>query len=244
MKIGVITLFPDSIKAIESKASFGLVGKAFEEGKAELFIENLRESGLGKHQVVDDTPYGGGDGMVLKPEPIEKAFENLLGKMGLKRSEVKALYTCPSGTLWTQVRAEKLIEEQFKGLIVLCGRYAGADSRVVEELFDERVSIGPFILNGGELPALCIIETLVRMVPGVLGNKDSVKVDSFSSGLLAVESEPYTKPQNWKGKDVPSVLLSGDHKKIEAYRAERSQKRSREWLKKTSEAIKSCLGDK
>ncbi|MGH1469202.1 MAG: tRNA (guanosine(37)-N1)-methyltransferase TrmD [Bdellovibrionales bacterium] len=246
MKIGVITLFPESIEAIKSKESFGLVGKAFEEGKAELFIENLRESGLGKHQVVDDTPYGGGDGMVLKPEPIEEAFNKLLRKMDLNRSEVKALYTCPSGELWTQKRAELIVKEgeKVRGLIILCGRYAGADNRVIEELFDERVSIGPFILNGGELPALCIMETIVRILPGVLGNSESIRMDSFSSGLLAVEAEPYTKPQSWKGLEVPEVLLSGDHKKIEGYRAQRSQKRSLEWLKKASEAVKSCLGEK
>lgn len=244
MKIGVITLFPESIGSIKSKSSFGLVGKAFEEEKAELFIENLRESGVGKHQVVDDTPYGGGDGMVLKPEPIEQAFAALLKKMGLERTEIKALYTCPSGDLWTQKRAERIVESEIKGLIILCGRYAGADNRVVEELFDERVSIGPFILNGGELPALCVIETVVRILPGVLGNVESIKMDSFSSGLSGVEAEPFTKPQSWNGKSVPEVLLSGDHKKIDSYRAQRSEERSLKWRQSASEAIKSCFEDK
>lgn len=248
MKIGVITLFPKSVEMINSKLCFGLVGKAFEDGKAELFVENLRDFGLGKHQIVDDSPYGGGDGMVLKPEPIQDALSSVLMKMNLhNRSRVKTVYTCPSGDLWTQKKAESWVGTtefpgKIKGVVILCGRYAGADGRIVEKLFDEKISIGPFILNGGELPALCIVETLVRILPGVLGNSESIKRDSFSVGLPSIEAEPYTKPQIWEGIEVPEILLSGDHKKIEAYRAERSSVRTREWLKNALNTLKTCLG--
>ncbi len=241
MKIGVITLFPEAIKPLKSKLSFGLVGKAFEDGKTQLFIEDLRESGEGRHKVVDDSPYGGGDGMVLKPEPIKKALKNLLLKMNLKRSQVETIYTCPSGELWTQKKAELIIRKKHKGLIILCGRYAGADFRVIKEFFDKSVCLGPFILNGGELPALCIIETLVRIIPDVLGNIESIKMDSFSKEFLAVEAESYTKPQVWEGLSVPKILFSGDHKKIKAYRVKRSTKRTFKWLKNACESIKECL---
>ncbi len=241
MKIGVVTLFPDIIKPLQSQLSFGLVGKAFEDGKVKLFVEDLRESGEGKYKVVDDSLYGGGSGMVLKPEPIKKAFNNLLLKMNLNRSEVKTIYTCPSGELWTQKKAEYIIKKEHKGLIILCGRYAGADFRVVKELFDERISLGPFILNGGELPALCLIETLVRIIPGVLGNIESVEMDSFSEKFLAIQAQPYTKPQVWEGLSVPEVLLSGDHKKIKAYRVAESAKKTSKWFKNACESIKACL---
>lgn len=246
MKIGVITLFPKSVEMIKSKEMFGLVGKAFEESKAELFVENLRDSGLGRHKVVDDTPYGGGDGMVLKPEPIKAALEAVLDKMQLQREDVKTIYTCPSGELWNQKKAELwskgVAEGSLKGMVILCGRYAGADARVVDQFFDEKVSLGPFILNGGELPALCIIETLVRLTPGVLGNPESIKMDSFSEGLSAsVEAEPYTKPQVWEGLEVPKILLSGDHKKVEAYKKARSLEKTKKWAKKALDSIESYL---
>jgi len=242
MKFGVITLFPEAFSLVEDKKNSGLIGRAFEDGKAELFIEDLRDSGIGKHKVVDDSPYGGGDGMVLKPEPIKEALTKVLVKMGLGREDVKTVYTCPSGDLWTQPRAEKWVQDSdLKGIVILCGRYAGADARAVEVLFDEKVSVGPFILNGGEIPALCIIESLVRILPGVLGNKDSVLLDSFSSGLAAVEAAPYTKPQSWEEHAVPEVLLSGDHKKIEAYRKEESLKRTASWTERSLEALKSCF---
>lgn len=242
MKFGVITLFPDAFSLIQKKKTAGLIGKAFEDGKAELFIEDLRESGIGKHQVVDDSPYGGGDGMVLKPEPIKEALDKVLVKMKLTRCEVKTVYTCPSGDLWTQPRAEEWAgDSDLKGLVILCGRYAGADARAVETLFDEKVSLGPFVLNGGETPALCVVETLVRVLPDVLGNKASVLMDSFSSGLGAVEAAPYTKPQIWGEYAVPEVLLSGDHKRIEAYRKEESSKRTASWKERSLEALKTCF---
>lgn len=243
MKFGVISLFPGLIRSLEDRSKFGLVGKAFENGLAELFIEDLRDFGLGRHKVVDGTPYGGGDGMVLRPEPIQEALEALLNKMNLAEDKVHRVYACPSGELWTQNMAESFIHSSpnKEGIVLLCGRYAGADSRVIEALFDTKVSLGPFILNGGELPSLCIIETLVRLLPGVLGNPESAKEDSFSKDLRAIEAEPYTKPQSWEGREVPGVLLSGDHSKIEEYRELRSAKRTQDWADQAIEAVRSSV---
>ncbi len=243
-KFGVITLMPQFFEVLMSQDKMGLIGKAFACGKAELFVEDLRDSGEGVHKTVDDTPYGGGDGMVLKPEPIKVSLEKLLKKMNLDRSKTKVIYTCPAGELWTQKKAETFVadDEQLEGVVFFCGRYAGADVRAVRHLFDESFSIGPFVLNGGEIPALCMIESLVRLTPGVLGNKESTLNDSFSEGLGGVEASSYTKPRIWEGLEVPEVLLSGDHGRIKAYRNQESSIKTKKWVERAKESIKASLG--
>lgn len=244
MKIGVVTLFPKAFEGLQDKEVSGLVGRAFEEAKINFHIEDLRPHGEGKHQVVDDTPYGGGDGMVLKAGPLSSAIEAALKALELKTPEVKLVFLSPSGSLWTQKKAEdwaenfKNEESSLKGLILVCGRYAGFDQRVVEAFSGEELSIGPYVLNGGELPALCVLETLIRLLPGVLGNKDSAPKDSFSRGHDgALEPPSYTKPQDWRGQRVPEVLLSGDHLRIEKYRKEVSDQKTVEWEKEMKKAL-------
>lgn len=243
MKFAVVTLFPKAFEGLQSKEVSGLVGRAFEESKIFFHIEDLRPHGEGKHQVVDDSPYGGGDGMVLKAEPLSLAIEAASKALKLSSSEVKLVFLTPSGSLWTQKKAENWVEELkapegVKGLILVCGRYAGFDQRVVEALSGEEVSIGPYVLNGGELPALCILETLTRLLPGVLGNKDSAPKDSFSQGHEgAIEPPSYTKPREWRGQRVPEVLLSGDHLKIEKYRKEVSGQKTVEWQKEMKKSL-------
>ena len=242
MKIGVVTLFPKAFEGIQSKEAFGLVGRSFEESKVVLHIEDLRVHGERKHQVVDDTPYGGGDGMVLKAEPIKLAVQSTLSHLELERLETKVVFLTPAGSLWMQKTAESWVEQykrtDIKGLILICGRYAGFDQRVIEELSAEEISIGPYVLNGGELPALCIMESLIRLLPGVLGNKDSAPKDSFSRGYGgAIEPPSYTKPQEWSGRKVPEVLLSGDHLKIEKYRKDLSDQKTVDWKKQVKNSL-------
>lgn len=238
LKIGVITLFPEKFDQLES----GLTGKAFKDNRVSLFLENLREHGEGAHKVVDDTPYGGGDGMILKAEPIEQALKSLLKKMSESIENTRRIYMCPSGDLWTQPRAEEMAikasNESAKSLIFLCGRYGGVDERVLKKYFKERISVGPYILNGGETATLCVLESFIRLLPGVLGNSESGVMDSFSHGS-GLEAPSYTRPREWSDDFVPDVLLSGDHKKIEDFRLEESFFRTRLWVKKAIKEISS-----
>lgn len=243
MKIGVISLFPKAIESYKDPELYGLTAKAF-KGRVELFVEDLRLHGQGRHQTVDDSPYGGGDGMVLKPEPVEAALKALVQKMDTKREKVRAYYMSPAGKLWTQAKAERLVckvkDSEIEGLVLLSGRYGGVDQRAVDELFDGEISMGPFVLNGGELPALSLIESLLRLLPGVLGNETSFKEDSFSK-TMGLEAPSYTRPQFWRGREVPSILLSGNHKEIESYKSKVSEKRSERWLNQALEALKSLF---
>ncbi len=235
IKIGIITLFPEAF----SNLNIGLTGKALKNNKAKVFFENLRDHGEGVHKVIDDTPYGGGDGMLIKAEPVEKALKSLVNKMDEDIENTRKIYMCPSGDLWTQGRAEKLSLElsgASQSLVILCGRYGGVDERVLQKHFKERISMGPYILNGGETAALCMIETLFRLLPGVLGNPDSQVWDSFSKGS-GLEAPSYTKPRVWSDEEVPEVLLSGDHKKIKEYRGRSSQEKTRLWKEKATKEI-------
>jgi tRNA (guanine37-N1)-methyltransferase len=237
----VVSLFPESFDFLKDKGKSGLVGRAFEDGKLEFFISDLRQFGEGKHQVVDDMPYGGGDGMVLKPAPLKSAIDELIGEMKCGPQNVKIVFMTPAGNLWNQSRAENWaehMETSGDGLILVCGRYAGFDQRIIEHYKGSEISIGPFILNGGELPALCVIESLVRLLPGVLGNSDSALKDSFSKGTEGrIEAPSYTRPQEWEGLRVPEVLTAGNHKDVDVYRNEASIKRTDEWVRDAKKTL-------
>lgn len=245
MKIGVVTLFPEAFEYLLDSKKSGLVGESLKLNK-DFFIEDLREHGEGKHKVVDSPPYGGGDGMLFKPEPLEEAFLSLSKKMGTSLDQAQKVFLDPKGRSWSQLRAEELSEKDLKeelNLILLCGRYGGVDQRFLDTYIDESVSVGRFILNGGELPALCVIESLVRLKPSTLGNSDSVLYDSFSKGLKGgLEPEVFTRPQVWKDREIPPVLLSGHHENIGKYRQERSSKLTRMWFKQELSDLKEQFG--
>ena len=240
MKIGVVTLFPKAFDYILDAKKSGLVGETLSSGK-NFFLEDLRDFGEGRHKVVDAPPYGGSDGMIFKPEPLERAFESLADKMHVDLDKAYKVYLDPKGKSWTQKQAESLIyrdqEGQKKGeelsLILLCGRYGGVDQRFLDIYINESISLGRFILNGGELPALCLLESLVRIMPKTLKNSDSVEYDSFSCGLSGgLEPKLYTRPQTWKDLEVPSILLSGHHENIEKNRRMESLKLTESWFER------------
>ena len=215
MKIDVVTLFPE---LFEVPLKTSLLGKAVGSGVLEVATHDLREHGLGKHRSVDDEPYGGGAGMVMRPEPIFDAVELL------RTDRSRVVLMSPRGTRLDHGVAARLASEEH--LIVICGRYEGVDERVAEHLADEEISIGDYVLAGGELAALVVIEVVTRMVPGVLGNPASLDVESHAHGLL--EHPQYTRPAEFRGWKVPDVLLSGNHAEVQRWRHERALEITRE----------------
>lgn len=206
MKIDIITLFPE---IFEQTLDHSMLHKAMEQSAVAFRYINLREYGIGPRQQVDDTPYGGGAGMLLKPEPMYAAVE--FAKEA--NPNAKVLLMTPRGKTYTQVTAKRLAREE--GLIVLCGHYEGFDERIMS-LVDEEISIGDFVLTGGELPAMLIADSVVRLLPGVLGDARSSEEESFSQGLL--EHAHYTRPQEFRGMKVPEDLLGGNHAVIRDWR--------------------------
>jgi tRNA (guanine37-N1)-methyltransferase len=217
MRIDVLTVLPGLFDCFLRE---GVIGRAISEGKVEVRVHNLRDFTSDKHRVVDDVPYGGGPGMVLKPEPIFRAYEEL------SKEEPKpfVILTEPWGERFNQKMAEELSGKE--RLMIICGRYEGVDERV-KAIVDREVSIGDFVLTGGELPAMVIMDAVLRLVPGVLGNRESLEADSFSGrGLLGYPN--YTRPAEFRGMKVPEVLLSGHHRKIEEWRREQSIRKTLE----------------
>lgn len=214
MQFDILTIFPDFF-ASPLKAS--LLGKALQDGKVTVALHNIRDFCTDKHKQVDDVPYGGGPGMVMKPEPIVACVESI----PRKKKSLAVLLT-PRGRLFSQESAA-----QWAGLdqmILICGRYEGVDERVSQLVADEEVSIGDYVLNGGEAAALVILDTLVRLVPGVLGNQASLTQESFAGGLL--EYPQYTRPPEFRGLKVPEVLLGGNHAKIGQWRLDQAAERT------------------
>ncbi|MDX2493383.1 MAG: tRNA (guanosine(37)-N1)-methyltransferase TrmD [Desulfuromusa sp.] len=209
MIFDVLTLFPGMFV---SPLQESILGRAIKQELLQVQTHNLRDWAEGKHLSTDDAPYGGGDGMVMKPEPIARA----VAELKLKSPDSKVLLMTPQGTPFKQHHAQELAGES--GLIFLCGRYAGFDERTRETLVDAEFSIGDFVLTGGELPAMVMIDAISRHLPGVLGSSDSAGADSFADGLL--ESPQYTRPAVFDGMLVPDVLLSGDHGKVAEWRRE------------------------
>jgi tRNA (guanine37-N1)-methyltransferase len=206
MNFEVVTLFPEMF---DSPFAGSIIGKAVAKGLVRITAHNLRDWAEGRHQVTDDTPYGGGEGMVMKPEPLCHAIRSLKQQYPTAR----VLMMSPQGRRFDQQQARQLADEE--SLIFLCGRYEGFDERV-RSYVDAEYSIGDFVLTGGELPAMVMIDAVARMIPGVLGNQGSAEADSFSDGLL--EHPHYTRPAEFEGRQVPEVLLSGDHARIAAWR--------------------------
>ncbi len=215
MTFDVVTLFPDMLA---SPLQESILGRAIRQELLSVRCHNLRNWATGRHLTTDDMPYGGGDGMVMKPEPVFRAVEEL--KQQSPGSKV--LLMTPQGTPFSQEHARKLALES--GLIFLCGRYEGFDERIRETIVDAEYSIGDFVLTGGELPALVMIDAIARHLPGVLGSEGSAQTDSFSDGLL--EYPQYTRPAEFMGLKVPDILLSGNHARIARWRREQQLLRS------------------
>ncbi len=218
LRVDVLTLFPEMMDGVFGTS---ILGKAQEKGIAKLSSVNFRDYANNKHNTVDDYPFGGGGGMVLKPEPLFAAVEDLTA--GLE-SRPRIVLMCPQGEPFTQRKAEELADEDH--LIFVCGHYEGYDERIREHLATDELSIGDYVLTGGELPAMVVIDAVVRLLPGALGNESSAVTDSFSTGLL--EYPHYTRPASFRGWDVPEVLISGHHARIEAWRREQSLLRTLE----------------
>ena len=212
-KFQVITLFPEMTTGVFNNS---MMWKAQKDGIVELTTVNLREFGLGPRRQVDDTPYGGGDGMLLMIEPLWKAVEFAKSQ----DETAKVVLMSPRGQRWKQAKAQKEVDDD-RGVIFICGRYEGVDERILE-LVDEQWSIGDFVLTGGELAAMMMIDSIVRLIPGVLGGEKSAEIESFSDGET-LEFTQYTRPEEFKGLRVPDVLLSGHHGKIAEWRAEQSR---------------------
>ncbi|MCC3357494.1 tRNA (guanosine(37)-N1)-methyltransferase TrmD [Bacillus sp. REN16] len=216
MKIDILTLFPNMFNGVLGES---ILKKAQEKEKVSFQVVNFRDYTDNKHQKVDDYPYGGGAGMVLMPQPIFDAVEDLTTQTD---STPKVILLCPQGEKFTQQKAESLAKEEH--LIFICGHYEGYDERIREHLNPDEISIGDFVLTGGELAAMVISDSVVRLLPGVLGNEDSPVLDSHSTGLL--EHPHYTRPANFRGMTVPDVLLSGNHMHIAEWREKESLRRT------------------
>ena len=223
MDLYTLSLFPEMI---EGCFNTSITGRALESGLIRLENINIRDFAGNKHMKVDDYPYGGGAGLVMQAEPVYRSYEHVMKKIDKKRRDkgiktnrpVRVVYMTPRGETFTQAKAAELAAN--KELVFLCGHYEGIDERVLEEIVTDNISIGDYILTGGELAALVVMDAVARLVPGVLHNDESAVTDSFSDGLL--EYPHYTRPEEFHGKKVPEVLLSGHHANVDAWRLEQS----------------------
>ena len=226
MNFHVLTLFPEMI---EQGMHTSIIGRAIAGGYLSIDAINIRDYAFNKHQKVDDYPYGGGAGMLMQAEPVYLAYESVQKKLGYRP---RVVYLTPQGEVFHQTMAKELAKE--KDLVFLCGHYEGIDERVLDEIVTDYVSIGDYVLTGGELPAMVMMDSISRMVPGVLSNQESGETESFAENLL--EYPQYSRPEEWHGQKVPPVLLSGHHANIEAWRREqsilRTAKRRPDLLKK------------
>jgi tRNA (guanine37-N1)-methyltransferase len=219
MKIEILTLFPEICRAPLAES---MMKRAQENGALDLRIHNLRDWTTDKHHVVDDAPFGGGQGMVMKPEPIFAAVEDLKSKSENRQSRI--ILMSPAGRKFDQQMAVKLSGESH--LIVICGHYEGVDHRVVEHLVDEEISIGDYVLTNGAIAAVVLVDAVVRLLPGVLGDEQSAADDSFGPEAAGLEGPQYTRPAEFRGWKVPEVLLSGNHSEIAKWRKEQGRQRT------------------
>ncbi|MDY2793819.1 MAG: tRNA (guanosine(37)-N1)-methyltransferase TrmD [Peptostreptococcus porci] len=215
MRIHVMTLFPDIFKAYIGES---MMKKAVENSILEVELYNIRDFSENKHKKVDDYPFGGGAGMVMTPQPIFSTYEYIVAKYELENPRV--IYLSPKGRVFNQKIAKSLSLEN--DIIFLCGHYEGVDQRIIDLIVTDEISIGDYVLTGGELPALVMIDSIARLVPGVLNRSESHEDESFENDLL--EYPQYTRPRSFNGLEVPEVLLSGNHKKIDEWRSEESKK--------------------
>lgn len=215
MRIDIITIFPEIFKPIFNES---ILKRAQSKGKVALKVHNLRDYTKDKHRKVDDRPFSGGPGMVMMAQPIFDAVKKIKG-----RRKTKVILMCPTGKALTQKKSKSLVKA--KNLIIICGHYEGVDERVRERVVDESISIGDYVLTGGELPAMVLVDCVVRLLPGVLGKAESLVDESFENNLL--EYPQYTRPANFRGNQVPNVLLSGNHKEVQKWRKEQSLARTK-----------------
>ena len=218
MRIDILTLFPEMCESVLSES---IIGRARANGFVEINCRNIREYTADKHNRVDDSPYGGGTGMIMQTQPIYDCFSALCAETGVRPH---LIYLSPQGKVLTQERVKE--RSKLDNIALLCGHYEGIDQRVIHEIVDEEISIGDYVLTGGELPALILADSISRMLPGVLANEDAFTLESHYSGLL--EYPQYTRPFEWHGEKVPEVLISGHHANIEKWQREQSLKRTLE----------------
>ena len=214
MNYHVLTLFPDMVL---NGLNTSIIGRAVESGKISVNAIDIRDFTLDKHKKVDDYPYGGGAGMLMQAQPVFDAYQSVAEKIPADKKK-RVIYVTPQGYTFNQRMAEDFAKSD--ELIFLCGHYEGIDERVLEEIVTDYVSIGDYVLTGGELPAMVMVDAISRMVPGVLTNDESGSTESFEGNLL--EYPQYSRPEEWMGKKVPSILLSGDHKKVDEWRREQA----------------------
>ena len=217
MQIDIATLFPEMCDAVLQES---ILGRAQKSGAISVQCWNIRDYTLNKHKRVDDVPYGGGRGMVMQADPIYRCWEAVCAE---RESKPHCIYLSPKGSVFTQQKAVAL--SQLPHLFLLCGHYEGIDQRILDTIIDEEISIGDFVLTGGEIPAMAVADAVCRMVPGVLPDEEAFTAESHWDGLL--EHPQYTRPENWRGREVPEVLLSGHHANIEAWRREMSLRRTK-----------------
>lgn len=213
MRFDILTLFPDVVRAVLDSS---IIGRASQNGIITVKAHDIRDYTIDKHKKTDDTPYGGGKGMLMSTQPICDCFDAVCRELG--EGSKKVIYASPRGRIFNHEVAKEL--SQYDNLIILCGHYEGIDQRVIDEIVDEEISIGDYVLTGGEIPACIIVDAVSRLVDGVLSDKECYENESIASGLL--EYPQYTKPRVFRGREVPKVLLSGHHENIEKWRLEKS----------------------
>ncbi len=218
MRIDILTLFPEMCLRVLSES---IIGRARENGFVEINCRNIRDYTLDKHNRVDDSPYGGGTGMIMQTQPIYDCFQSLCDEIGTRPH---LIYMSPQGKTLTQEKVKELAK--MDNFAILCGHYEGVDERIIQEIVDEEISIGDYVITGGELPALILADAVSRMLPGVLANEDAYTLESHYSGLL--EYPQYTRPYKWHGMTVPDVLTSGHHANIQKWQREQSLKKTLE----------------
>jgi len=231
MRLGIISIFPEMFQAL---TDYGVSGRAVSSGVVDVQAWNPRDFTIDRHQTVDDRPYGGGPGMLMKVEPLKQAIQAAKQQLG---SQSKVIYLSPQGQTLTQEKAEQLAKED--SLIFLAGRYEGVDERLIHTQVDEELSIGDYVLSGGELAAMVVMDSIIRLVPEVLGHDQSAVEDSFVDGLL--DCPHYTRPEDYEGMVVPEVLLSGNHEKIKRWRLK--QALGRTWQRRPDLLAKRPLSD-
>ncbi|MCF7824792.1 MAG: tRNA (guanosine(37)-N1)-methyltransferase TrmD [Candidatus Marinimicrobia bacterium] len=217
MIIDVITTFPETLQAFRE---MGIVGRAFENGLADIKCWDIRDYADDTYKHIDDVPFGGGPGMIIKPDPLFRAFEDIAN---FRKSTGHRIFLTPQGKPFQQDDAERLVESEH--IVLLCGRYKGIDQRVRDELIDEELSLGDFVLSGGEIAAFAVIDAMVRLIPGAVNDEGSTKSDTFPVGLL--DAPYYTRPSEYRGLKVPDVLLSGHHAEIEKWRKQQRLERTK-----------------
>lgn len=225
MRFDIMTLFPDLVRTVLAES---VIGRAQKNGAITVRVHNIRDYAEDKHNRVDDTPYGGGKGMLMMAPPIWRCYQDILRRQdaeGLCELRRHVVYLSPAGRVLNQKTAERLTHD-YNNLILLCGHYEGVDHRIVEEIVDEEISIGDFVLTGGEIPACILTDCVARLVPGVLADPECYEKESISSGML--EYPQYTRPYDYHGRKVPDVLLSGHHANIDRWRAEQAEALTRE----------------